>query len=149
MLLPFTGGLVEASRFDNELRILADAHYSRQKTGTPQFCPPGELVLLRDAQGRVVFSWVLQKYRLDDQRGFYNSIFRNISGRLSSEVILEAEQFAVRRWGAGRAFTKVDPSKVKSPNPGYCFKVAGWSFVGKDPEGKHILEKNLSRGMCG
>jgi hypothetical protein len=143
MLLPFTDSLVQASRFDPELCRLADQHYSRQKPGTPQFCPPGELILLRNCEGSVVFSWVNQKYRNDLQRGYYNSIFRNESERLSSAIILEAERFAIQRWGGGRAFTKADPLKIKSLNPGYCFKQAGWQFCGIDPDGKHILEKFL------
>lgn len=142
MMLPFSD-LIESGRFDRELCALADRHYSRQTPGAPQFCPPGELIMLRDSRAEFVFAWLNQKYRMDEQRGYYCSIFRNESPRLSSEIILEAERFAVARWGSGRAFTKVDPRKIRSVNPGFCFKKAGWRFCGLDPEGKHILEKAL------
>jgi hypothetical protein len=33
------------------------------------------------------------------------------------------------------------PSKIKSANPGYCFKVAGWRFLRLSAEGKHLLVK--------
>lgn len=99
---------------------------------------------MRDTAGLVVFTWVKQKFRLDVQRGYYCSIFRNESPRRSSDIILEAEQFAVVRWGAGRAFTFIQPDKIASRNPGYCFKCAGWKFVSVNPKGQHILEKHLS-----
>lgn len=143
MLLPFTDRLIETGRFDCESALLADRHYSRGKIGSPQFAPPGELIVLRDASGLVVFTWVRQQFRLDEQFGYYCSMFRNESPRLSSDIILEAETFAVARWGAGRAFTFIDPRRVASANPGYCFKRAGWKFVGLNPKGQHILEKYL------
>ena len=41
-----------------------------------------------------------------------------------------------------RFFTFVNPGKVGSPNPGYCFKKAGWRHVGRTKKrGLHILEK--------
>ena len=75
------------------------------------------------------------------ERGFYCSIFRNESGRLSSEVILECERIAVLTWGQSRAFTYITPSEISSCNPGFCFKCAGWKFVRENSDGKHVLEK--------
>lgn len=59
----------------------------------------------------------------------------------SSEVILEAERMAFERWGPNRLYTYVDPKKISSPNPGYCFKMAGWKFAGISKSGKHLLVK--------
>jgi len=79
--------------------------------------------------------------RWDGQNGFQCSLFRNESGRQSSEIILEAEEIAVQEWGNNRMYTYVDPSKVISVNPGYCFKRAGWRFERMSAVGKHLLVK--------
>lgn len=81
--------------------------------------------------------------RLDGQVGFNNAIFRNESTRKSSEIILEAEWHAVKKWGRNRAYTYIDPREVASRNPGYCFKMAGWRFCRLSASGKHLLEKDL------
>jgi hypothetical protein len=83
--------------------------------------------------------------RMDTQTGFNCAIFRNESSRRSSEIILEAERFAVAKWGPSRAFTFVDVRKVRSSNPGWCFIAAGWRKCGKTKSGKIILEKQLLR----
>jgi hypothetical protein len=38
-------------------------------------------------------------------------------------------------------YTYVNGRKVKSANPGYCFKRAGWRTCGKTAGGLIILEK--------
>jgi len=143
MMLPFTTGLMQTNHFDCEMSELADRHYSRQSYGARQFMPNGSKIVLRNSQGTILFGWCFEKFRIDNQRGYNCTIFRNESPRLSSEVILEAEQFAVDRWGPGRAFTFIDPKKVKSSNPGCCFKLAGWKQTGVSKSGKIILEKYL------
>ena len=143
MLLPFRSGLVRTSPFDPECAALADRHYSRQTHGSPQFAGNGQKVILRDGEARELFVWLWQTYRLDGQAGYNAAMFRNEGSRLSSDVILEAERCVVAAWGPNRAFTYVDPIKVRSPNPGYCFKVAGWIRVGESRAGAHLLEKWL------
>jgi len=93
----------------------------------------------------VVFVWQFPDpaMRWDGQTGFNNALFRNESGRKSSEIILEAERAVVAHWGPNRVYTYIDASKVKSVNPGYCFKVAGWKYIGRSRKGKHLLEKHL------
>ncbi len=120
---------------------MADRHYSRNKVGSPQFCVPGRNLVLRSAIGDVLFVWIWQQYRRDNQKGYYCSIFRNESMRLSSEIILEAEKRAVEKWGTNRFFTFVNAEKIKSVNPGYCFKKAGWKREGFTKGGKIILVK--------
>jgi hypothetical protein len=147
MFLPFTNGLIRTTHFDQEARQLADRHYSRPKRsiGKRQFSRNGSKIVLRDALGDVLFVWTTDSVpRWDGQEGYNCAIFRNESSRRSSEIIVEAEHAAVAKWGPGRAYTYVDPSKIKSRNPGYCFKMAGWTFVGVSKNGKHILEKYLT-----
>jgi hypothetical protein len=147
MLLPLTDGLVISNRADYESAIVADRHYSRQTIGSRQFTGPGRSLVLRNTTGSVVFVWMwhhdhgLQLQRWDQQTGFCCSLFRNESARQSSEIIFEAEDIVRDQWGANHMYTYIDPRKVHSPNPGYCFKVAGWTFVRRTPTGKHLLVK--------
>lgn len=144
MLLPMFDGLVKASRFDPEMAAMADRHYSRQSVGSPQYFGPGRALALRSAPGDVLFVWVWPEFRRDGQRGYNCVIFRNEGPRRSSEVILEAEALAVEKWGPNRMFTYVDPAKVRSANPGCCFKKAGWRKVGESESGKHLLAKEAA-----
>lgn len=141
MLLPFTEGLIRTTPFDPEMAMLADRHYSRQSVGNRQFAGNGRKLVLRDNNGSVLFVWLFQEFRLDGETGYNCSLFRNESPRESSEIILEAETFAFNKWGIGRLFTYVDPSKIKSSNPGCCFKKAGWKFERVSKTGKHLLSK--------
>ncbi len=142
MLLKFSDELIRVGKFDPESVMLADRHYSRQKRGTNQFMPPGRTMILRSAEGDVVFGWLWQDKRDDGQIGYNCSIFRNESGRLSSAIILEAERKVIAEWGENRGFTYINPSEIKNQkNPGYCFKCAGWKFVKKIKSGLHLLEK--------
>jgi|SRR5882762_3277980 len=142
MLLDFTGELVRVGKFDLEACLLADKHYSRQKPGTNQFMPPGKTMILRSAAGDIVFGWLWQQKRDDMQAGYNCSIFRNESSRLSSEIIVEAENKVVADWGSNRGFTYVNPEGIRNKrNPGYCFKVAGWKLIGYSSSGLHLLAK--------
>lgn len=144
MLLPFDDGLVQTIKFDAECAEFADRHYSRQKLGSPQFAPPGETLILRNNAATVLFVWCRQlQERADKQVGVNCTIFRNESKRLSSEIIWEAEDYARRKWGKIRAFTYIDANKIKSKNPGYCFKRAGWMKCGESANGKLLFEKIL------
>lgn len=143
MMLSFTGNLLITTKADPEMAALADSHYSRQKIGTKQFMPPGKTIVIRNPEGSLVFGWLSQRYRDDGEDGFNCSIFRNESGLLSSEVIFACEAIALDIWGLGRFFTYVDPEKVLSPNPGYCFKKSGWKFVRRTADGKHLLAKDV------
>lgn len=146
MLLSFTDGLVRTNHFDPEMAALADRHYSRRTVGARQFCYSGKKLVLRNCEATVLFVWMFPdvSLRMDKQSGYNCAIFRNESARPSSEIILEAETFAVQKWGPNRAYTFIDPRKIRSCNPGYCFKVAAWTFCGKTKSGKHILEKQLT-----
>jgi hypothetical protein len=144
VLLPLSDGLVETTGFDGECAELADRHYSRRTVGARQFLYSGRKLVLRDAAGLIVFGWMYPDaaMRMDGQTGYNCAIFRNESRRPGSEIILEAEDMAVAKWGPNRGYTYVDPAHVKSPNPGYCFKLAGWRFVKRTQDGKHLLVKD-------
>src|SRR5216110_1250393 len=101
MLLPLTDGLLKTTPFDDEMRQLADRHYSRRTVGARQFTYSGRKLVLRNAAGTVLFVWMFPDaaMRMDGQRGYNNAIFRNESDRLSSDIILEAERHAFDKWG--------------------------------------------------
>lgn len=145
MLLPLFEGLVQTTHFDGECAELADRHYSRRTVGARQFCYSGRKLVLRNAEGTVLWVWMYpdETMRMDGQIGYNNAVFRNESSRQSSDIILEAERLAVAKWGPNRAYTYIDPAKVRSANPGFCFKVAGWHFVKRTKSGKHLLTKDL------
>ena len=103
------------------------ANRSRPKTSRIRVIGPGEYLLLLAAGADALFAWsVLMEVHRDRPRGVNYSIFRNESDCLSSELILQAEAWARLRWPAmERLYTYVNPHKIRSPNPGCCFKVAG------------------------
>ncbi len=94
-----------------------------------QFVGPGEKMVLLTADCQALFVW--RKF-IDDsgQTGVNCAVFRNEGSELSSRLILEAEHLAWGRWPGERLYTYVNQDKVKSSNPGYCFKKAGWQKCG-------------------
>lgn len=150
--LPLSEGLTVTHRCDPECSALADKHYSRQTVGAREFIGNGKTLVLRDDAGDVVFAWLFCKpgMRRDHEDGYNCTIFRNESDARASDFILQAERAAVKKWGAGRAFTYIDPRKVPAmksrhyPVWGYCFYRAGWRFKRLSKDGKHLLEKDLS-----
>lgn len=104
------------------------------------FIGPGEKMAMMTVTCDALFAW--RKF-IDDsgQKGVNCAIFRNESNLCSSKLILEAEQLAWNRWPNERLYTYVDPAKIKSDNPGYCFKKAGWTLV-RNEQGKPLLTKS-------
>ncbi len=141
------------TKFDVQACRLADRHYSRRKVGSPQFMPPGETVVLLTKLGNAVFGWwrpapssgIKAMNGLD---GWTCTIFRNEGEQRSSDLILDAEQFLIGLGvsvGPDGLITYVWDAKIKSSNPGYCFKVAGWKNRGRSADGrKTLLTKQLS-----
>jgi len=143
MFLPLWDNLIATRLSDQEMLDLSANHYSRKNLRAKKIGGPARSLLLRNTQGSVLFlwQWAQDGLRRDKQNGYNCVMFRNESERLSSEIILEAEDHIFQAWGKNRLFTYVDPTKVASSNPGYCFKQAGWRFVKKSANGKHLLEK--------
>lgn len=127
----------------------AGPHYSRRTPGSRTFTGVGrEIVLVTDC-GRAVWACVYQRTpaargtgasrgreTATDARVRYiwrNMIFRNLGAGLSSDLIRGAlaatyEQWR-RRYGslpAERLRTEIDIRRVRSTNPGFCYKAAGW-----------------------
>jgi hypothetical protein len=142
-LLPIFEGLIRTTPFDWEMAALADRHYSRRTIGKRQFMYSGRKLVLRNTEGTILFGWIWpdETIRMDNQSGYNCAIFRNESSRKASEIIIEAEQHAVMKWGPNRFFTYVDPTKVRGNPPGNCFYRAGWKFVKATTSGKHLLVK--------
>jgi len=145
VLLPFHDGLFRTTHFDPECAALADRHYSRRTPGARQFCYAGRKLVLRDAYAKVLYVWMWPRddMRMDNQTGYNCAIFRNESERQSSEIILEAEALAVEKWGPNRFYTYVNPKKIRSTNPGYCFLAAGWRKVRFSKAGLVLLVKEV------
>lgn len=121
-----------------------ERHYSRKQAAgayrNPRFIGPGECMVLRTVAYDALFAWRLARFRHDSQAGIECSIFRNEGSIRSSDLISEAQDLAWERWPGERLFTYVDPLKVASPNPGYCFKVVGWKRCGVSRKGLILLE---------
>lgn len=125
-------------------RWMVNRHYSARhyKDGRKPklFIGPGEKKAFMTTDGMALFAW--RKFISDDgQQGVNCAIFRNEGPHLSSELILEAEQLAWSKWPGERLYTYVNPKKIRSCNPGYCFKQAGWKVCGHTKRGFVILEK--------
>jgi hypothetical protein len=101
---------------------------------------PGEKLVLLAPAGDALFVW--RKFiDRSGQSGVNCAVFRNESDRLSSELIRSAETRAWRRWPGERLYTYVNGEKVRSPNPGYCFQMAGWKKSGRSGGGLIIFQK--------
>jgi hypothetical protein len=131
-------------RFDRAAAALADRHYSRERVGSPQVGGPGFLLVLVTPCERAV--WITKRHSEDTEAprvladgldAYRCAIFRNEGAGLSSTLIVEAVRLTERLWGPppvdGWA-TYVDDGAVRSTNPGYCFKLAGWRL---DREFRH------------
>jgi hypothetical protein len=132
---------------DPRVFALASRHYSfrnyRRARRDKRVAGPGEKLVLLTLDARAVCIW--RRFRdASGQQGVCCALFRNEGAGLSSELLLEAEELARRRWpDASRFYTYVDPAKVRSTNPGYCFQVAGWRRCGRTRGGLVVLEKVL------
>lgn len=129
--LPEPGHWRRATKFDARGAALADRHYSRRTVGSPQFMPPGRTLVLITPEGDAVWGthWPAAELTLDGLDAWRCSIFRNEGPLLSSELILEAMERTAETWRGRPAdgwLTFVAKDKVRSVNPGACFKKAGW-----------------------
>ena len=103
-------------------------------------------LLLATTDGSALLVW-RQSLPTDKQEGICCSLFRNQSAQLSSELLIQAEAPALELWAqTQRFYVFINPKLHQSPNPGYCFKQAGWQYAGRSPRGLHLLEKNLTPG---
>jgi hypothetical protein len=143
----------EVGSADRDAFNLFSRHYSAYKyadgrqddksnCNRHRFTGPGQKLILMTADMDALFAWVKSRPHSNGQAGVYCSVFRNESQILSSTLILEAEKLAWQKWPGERLFTYVAPAKIRSRNPGCCFKKAGWRACGVTKKrGYVILEK--------
>ena len=172
MTLGIEGNWIGIHDADPRAVALYRRHYSSKakSDNSHGFVGPSKRMILMTIQCDALFVWVnyiapqdrigvrdkRTQRRLEDgtrtggygdngQRGLMCSVFRNEGLLLSSSLILEAEELAIARWNPSRFFTYVWDTKIKSVNPGYCFKKAGWKTCGRNTDGRlTILEKILT-----
>lgn len=137
---------------DPEFVALHRRHYSRYVYAdgrqTKLCVGPGYKRLLRTWDADASWAW---RVFIDDcidertgkkQEGVNCAIFRNESSHRSSDLVRQADAIADCIWpDLRRHYTYVDPKKVKSKNPGYCFLMAGWRRCGMTKSGLIILER--------
>jgi len=120
------------------LRHYSARHY-RDGRERKLFCGPGEKMVLLTPNNDALFIW--RKF-IDDsgQQGVNCACFRNEGKIKSSVLIMEAVEAARRRWPGERLYTYINPRKIRSTNPGYCFLAAGWKKCGETKGGLKIME---------
>lgn len=144
---------LQVSKRDLRACAIADRHYSRRKPGSGQFMPPGQTIVLLAHTLDAVFGWwrphpasgLQSMNKLD---GWTCTIFRNEGQTLSSLLILDAELVFAEQGldvGPDGLLTYVHPRKIRSTNPGCCFKHAGYRHEGYSVRDKKpLLRKRVA-----
>lgn len=129
---------------DRDGLALYERHYSckPEPRKVAQFVGPGKKLVLISPWDDALFVWRRFKYSKCRFHGGVNcAVFRNESSALSSDMIREADAIAWERWPGERHYTYVDPRRVKSRNPGWCFQCAGWRRCGETKTGMLVFER--------
>jgi len=149
-----TIGLIESNWIsvkdaDPRARSLYLRHYSayrytdgRRRPGTyayvRKFVGPGEHMVLLTLRCDALFVW--RKFiDKSGQTGVNCAVFRNEGDILSSELVKEACDLAWSRWSGERLYTYVNQHAIRSTNPGYCFKKAGWTSRGFTKDDGYVI----------
>lgn len=127
---------------DDHARSVFDRHYSRYVYADGRkpklFVGPGQKLVLTTPCRRALFVW--RKFISGDgQEGVNCAIFRNEGAGLSSYLIRAADVIADLHWPGERHFTYVNPKRIRSTNPGYCFIQAGWRRCGITKHNKLLI----------
>lgn len=146
-----TGNWLPCRDADPRALALVRRHYpeqlkKRRSTGPAGrgFVGPGEKMVLLTQDCLAVWAWLNPRddLRNDGQQGVLCSVFRNEGPVRSSDLIREADALAWEKWpDQQRHYTFVDPGSVRSINPGYCYRMAGWRRCGKSQRGRVIFER--------
>jgi hypothetical protein len=144
----FGSGWIEVRDGNDTVREIFERHYSRKRYADRRrpklFVGPGDKLVLITPCARAIFAW--RKFISDnDQAGVNCAIFRNDGAGLSSNLIREADEIADNRWPDERHYTYVDPRKIRSSNPGFCFKAAGWRVCGVTKVHKLLILERTPR----
>jgi hypothetical protein len=137
----------QVGKFDPRSAAVADRHYNRRKVGSPQFMPPGQTLILLAHDEQAVFGWWRPHPdsgipSINGLDGWTCTIFRNESPVLSSALILDAERALYQTGvdiGPDGLLTYVWDARVRSPNPGFCFKRAGYRVRGRSADRRKTL----------
>lgn len=137
---------IEVKDGNQTARAIFDRHYSRYKYKNGResklFVGPGQKLVLLWPDATALFVW--RKFISDNnQSGVNCAVFRNEGAGKSSDLIIAAESIADKRWPNERHYTYVAPTKIKSENPVYCFKMAGWKQCGVTKVRKLIILERL------
>lgn len=130
----FGEGWIEVRDGDDSARGLFHRHYSHRPYADGRkpklFVGPGEKMVLLWNDAKALFVW--RKFTSGDgQEGVNCAAFRNETSERSSDLIRQADAIADARWCGERHFTYVNPRKIRSTNPGFCFLMAGWNRCGE------------------
>jgi len=144
LLLPFDE-LVPIRDGDPDARAMYERHYSarRYRDGrkTAKLVGPGEYLLLTTPQRDALIAFRVSHRPIAGQYGIYLSVFRNESCRRASELVRAACAKAWHRWPGRPIFTLVDPRRVTSGVPGYCFRRAGFQRTGTTRRGLLVFTR--------
>lgn len=138
---------------DGDLRCwnLYRRHYSaprRLSDHDRRIAGPGEKMMLITPDAAAL--WVWRKFvetGATRPRGVNCAVFRleNSERWLASDLIRAAVKLAVIRWPGERLYTYVNPKRIRSAHPGYCFKMAGWRVARATKRG--LVELELETGV--
>ena len=135
-----------ARRLVDGITVNGAPHYSRQTPGAKQWTRNGQNLVFVTANGLAVWCTFRptpgKATRPDGLDAWECTMFRNEGGGLSSELIQEAHLLSLALWGAtprDGLITFIRPDRVRSRNPGYCYKRAGWAVNGAARDGKPRL----------
>jgi hypothetical protein len=145
----FGDGWIEVRDGNDSVRSIFERHYSRKQYADGRkpllFVGPGEKMVLMTPDAKAIFAW--RKFISGDgQQGVNCAIFRNEGQQRSSDLIRQADAIADEKWPGERHYTYVNPRKVMSNNPGYCFKVAGWKECGVTKWNRLLILERFSNG---
>lgn len=142
-----SGPWVEVRDGNPTAAALFDRHYSRNRAarGDPRCAGPGKKMVLLTPCVRALFVWreFITKDPTAAPDDINCAIFRNEGAGLSSELITEAMRLAWQRWPGRRLYTYVNPKRVRSSNPGYCFMMVGWRRCGVTKTRKLLILEAL------
>jgi hypothetical protein len=130
-------------------RSMRDRHYSTRNPGGRTVGPPGRrLVLVSDDEHALwITHWPDPKLVLDRIDALRCTLFRREGRRRerASVLILAAMATSEAYFGTAPAgwLTYVEPSKIRSQDPGFCFKMAGYEL---DPTFSNKRLIRLRRG---
>ena len=118
--------------------------YGRNRRETMMIAGPGEKTVLITPDCMSLFIWrKFIEHGQTEPRGINCAVFRREGGQwVASDMIIQAQERAWDRWPGERLYTYIAPWAIKSSNPGYCFKKAGWRQSRITPRGLLELETN-------